>query len=138
MYAKNYARPSLLVVAIVEGEHRNVDPNEASRNSHLPIPCNSILVGKETILQSNSQILPLFVLTFGKNNKATSVPFEEVPLFNFAKVLIKHLPLAQMLKENFPKSSLGTLLHLSSQAANEKDPSAWALDYLNSFDLDDM
>ena len=136
-YAKMYAKPSLLVVAILEGEHKVVQPRDATRNAHLPIEYNSILVGQETILQSNSQILPLFVVTFGSKGYSTWPELNTVPLFNFTDVLIKHMPIAQELKVLFPQVALGVLLHLTAQASdeNEEDPRGWAIDYLTDYNL---
>lgn len=149
-YAKRYARPSVLVVAILEGELKKLSSSEASKKSHLPLEDFSILVGEETVLQSSSQVLPLFILETNNNNivksKVLTSPvkniknLEDVPLFDFITVLQKHIPLAEKLKTLYPKVSFGILLHLCERAEAQQpgDTLNWAIDYLNTFDLENV
>ena len=165
-YALRYAKPSLLVVAIVEGDHKSFTHQEArdacfQANSRVPeaIKFNSISVGPEIVLQSNSQVLPLFVVTCDQIDRSlngfdcyssheespqrlshTSLPatVADVPMFNFAEILVVHLPLARKLKNMFPNVALGVLLHLSAQASLHPQPHNWAVDQLTNYDFDDF
>jgi len=144
-YAKRYARPSVLVVAILEGELKKLSSADASKKSHLPLEDFSILVGEETVLQSSSQVLPLFILETKNTVKSVSPvknikTLEDVPLFDFITVLKKHIPLAEQLKTLYPKVSFGILLHLCERAETQQpnDKLNWAIDYLNTFDLENV
>ena len=136
------ARSSLLVTAILEGDHRKFTPKEARSAWMDEVTYNSFSVGHKIVLQSNSQVLPLFVVTCGTpslNNLETCLPdcVEDITMFYFADALKVHFPLAMKLKNMFPEVAIGILLHLSTQAALHPEPHSWAVDQLTNYNFND-
>lgn len=126
-YASSYAKTSLIVTACLTGAI-----NEHSRN-----PLNFMLV-----LNSKSQVLPLFVAEVSRKNIAIEIPKEvnNVSLFDFAETLNKHMKNAEMIS-NVSGVSLGTCLHLchktfTTELLTEAEGLEKILKYLSDYQVE--
>jgi hypothetical protein len=125
-YSRGYAKNSLIVTACLPGVN-----DEHSKN-----PVNFMLV-----LNSKSQVLPLFVAEVTNANILVKpVSLENIPLFDFAKVLSVHMKNAETIS-NATGVSLGTCLHLchktfTTEGLSEEEGLKKITEYLDIFQVE--